>query len=137
MTVAFTASQTIPASPDAVWSVLTDWNRAPDWLGVDRMRGESPPNVGSELTFTARGAERTSTVTELDPGRRITMTSSQGPVTANYRYVLAPDAAGTAVALEAEVLVRGPLRIMAPIIRRSIAKEDGTQLQRLAAAVRG
>ena len=37
--------------------------------------------------------------------------------------------------LEAEVLVKGPLKIMAPTIRGSIAKEDGSQLERLAAAV--
>ncbi len=137
MTIAFTATQTIPASPDAVWSVLTDWDRAPAWLGVERMRGEQPPRVGSELTFVARGAERTSTITELEPGRRITMTSTQGPVTAHYRYALAPDGTGTAATLEAEVLVGGALKLLAPTIRRSIAKEDGTQLERLAAVVRG
>ena len=135
MTIAFTATQTIPASPEAVWSVLTDWDRASSWLGVERMRGDTPPHVGSELTFVARGADRTSTVTELDPGRRITMTSTQGPVTAHYRYAVAPDGAGSTVTLEAEVLVKGPLKIMAPTIRGSIAKEDGSQLERLAAAV--
>ena len=137
MTIAFTATQTIPASPEAVWSALTDWDRAPAWLGVERMRGESPLRVGSELTFVARGADRTSTVTELEPGRRITMTSTQGPVTAHYRYAVAPDGAGSTVTLEAEVLVKGPLKVMAPTIRGSIAKEDGTQLERLAALVAG
>ena len=137
MTIAFSATQTIPATPEAVWSVLTDWDRAPAWLGIERMRGDSPPRVGSELTFVARGADRTSTITELEPGRRITMTSTQGPVTAHYRYAVAPEGSGSTVTLEAEVLVKGPLKIMAPIIRGSIAKEDGTQLERLAAAVVG
>ena len=137
MTIAFTATQTIPAAPDTVWSTLTDWTRAPEWLGVERMRGESTPRAGSELTFVARGAERTSTITELEPGRRITMTSTQGPVTAHYRYSIAPDGAGSRVTLESDVLVTGPLKLMAPMIRRSIAKEDGTQLERLAAVVTG
>ncbi len=118
-----------------MWTALTDWTRAGAWLGVERMHGDSPPRVGTELRFVARGSERTSTITELDPGRRITMTSSQGPVTAHYRYAIAPAGGGSSVTLEAEVLVKGPLRVMAPTIRKAIAKEDGTQLERLAAVV--
>lgn len=135
MTLAFAATESIPASTQAIWTVLTDWDRAPDWLGVERMHGDGPPRIGGELAFTARGTERTSTITELEPGRRITMTSTQGPVTAHYRYAIAPSGAASTVTLEADVLVRGPLRIIAPVIRKSIAKEDGTQLERLAAAV--
>lgn len=135
MTIAFSTSKSIPASPDTAWRTLTDWGRADRWLGVERMHGETLPRVGSELTFVARGSERTSTITELTPGHSITMTSSQGPVTAHYRYGVAPDGDGSTITLEAEVLVKRPLKMMAPMIRKSIAKEDGDRLDRLAALV--
>ena len=35
------------------------------------------------------------------------------------------------VGLTADILVRGPLKLLAPTIRRSIAKEDGEQLAAL------
>ena len=136
MTIAFTASETIPRPPHDVWSTLTDWPNAARWLpGVEAMRGEQPPRLGGVLTFTTRGAERTSTITELEPDRAITLTSSQGPVTAHYRYRLTPADGGTSITLEAEVLVRGPLKLIAGVIRSSIAKEDSAQLARLRAAV--
>jgi carbon monoxide dehydrogenase subunit G len=136
MTRAFAATETIAAAPERVWSVLTDWNRGPQWLpGVDSMRAPSPLVVGSLVTFVARGTERSSTVTELQAPRRITLTSTQGPVTAHYSYTLEPASDGTRLQLVAEVLVRGPLRLLAPVIRRSIAKEDSAQPARLKALV--
>lgn len=132
MTLAIDTSETIAATPDTVWGVLTDWAGMSRWMpGAEGMRGPTPPVLGGTLTFTARGAERTSTITELEQGRLLTLTSEQGPVTAHYRYTVAPDGAGTRVGLEADVLVRGLLKVLAPTIRRSIAKEDGQQLPRL------
>lgn len=134
MTLAIDASETIDAAPDAVWAALTDWAGMTRWMpSAEGMRGPTPPVLGGTLTFTARGSERTSTITGLDPGKLLTLTSEQGPVSAHYRYTLAPDGAGTRVRLEADVVVRGILKVLAPTIRTSIAKEDGQQLPRLKA----
>lgn len=132
MTLAIDATETIHATPDAVWAALTDWGGMTRWLpSAENMRGPTPPSNGGTLTFTARGTERTSTITALDPGKAITLTSVQGPVTAHYRYTVAPDGAGTKVGLVADIVVRGLLKLLAPTIRKSIAKEDGEQLAAL------
>lgn len=132
MTNAIDASETIAAPADRVWAVLTDWSGMSRWMpGAEELRGPTPPKAGGTLTFTARGAERTSTITELDPGRALTLTSRQGPVTAHYRYRLDPAGDTTRASLVADIVVHGPLRLLAPTIRRSIAKEDGGQLAAL------
>ncbi len=132
MTIAIDATETIHATPAAVWAALTDWPGMTRWMpSAENMHGPTPPTEGGTLTFTARGTERTSSITALEPGKRITLTSVQGPVTAHYRYTIAPDGAATKVGLVADILVRGPLKLLAPTIRKSIAKEDGAQLAAL------
>jgi uncharacterized protein YndB with AHSA1/START domain len=136
MTLAFSAARSVPASPALVWAALTDWGRTSRWMpGVEGMRAEGPLAVGTVLRYTARGAERTSTITALDPERSLTLTSEQPGVRADYRYTLVPEGSGTAVALEADVEIRGALRLLGPVIRGAIAKEDGGQLDRLAATL--
>lgn len=134
MTLAFSTRRSVPSSPADVWAVLTDWGRAGEWLpGVEGMRAEGPLAVGTVLRFTARGKERTSTITALEAGRAITLTSEQPGVHADYRYELAPAGSGTTVTLTADVTARGPMRLLGGVIRGAIAKADGSQLDRLAA----
>jgi uncharacterized protein YndB with AHSA1/START domain len=134
MTTAIDTTTSIAAAPDVVWAALTDWSLAPRWMpGVSTMTGAVAP--GATVTFTVRGKERTALVDALDAPRRLALLSRSGPVTALYTYTLAPSAAGTDLRLVTDVEVRGLLRVLAGIIRRSIAKEDGVQPERLRAVV--
>lgn len=141
MKTAFSDEQVIAAPADAVWTRLTDWSGAPNWMpGVEAMRAEGPLEVGTVLRFTARGKERTSTITAIEPGRALTMRSAVGGVTADYAYSVEPgatDAAGSRVRLDAAVGTRGVMTLLAPVIRGAIAREDGVQLARLKAWVEG
>ena len=134
MTTAIDTTTTVAAPPDAVWAALTDWSLAPRWMpGVSAMTGRVA--AGATVTFTVRGKERTALIDGLDAPRRLALLSRSGPVTAVYTYTLAPVAAGTDLRLLADVDVRGPLTLLAGTIRRSIAKEDGVQPERLRAVV--
>jgi len=62
--------------------------------------GESEP--GTILSFRSRGQDRESTITEWDPGRAVTLESTQGGVTATYRYRCEPTPDGTSVSLHAQ-----------------------------------
>lgn len=136
MSQAFRDDQTILAPPHAVWETLTDWSTASEWMpGVSDMRAEGDIAVGTELTFSARGKARTSTVTALDPERLLTMSSSMPGVLADYTYSLEPAGNGTTVSLVADVEVSGPMKLMGKVIRSAIAKEDGVQLARLKAFI--
>ncbi|MFD4421261.1 SRPBCC family protein [Agromyces sp. NPDC058484] len=141
MKPAFTDEQTIDAAPDAVWTALTDWDGARHWMpGVESMRADGPLVVGTVLHFVARGKERTSTITAIEPGLAVTMRSAVGGVTADYAYTIEPshtDAAGSRVRLDAAVGTRGVMTLLAPVIRSAIAREDGAQLTRLKAWVEG
>jgi len=136
MPQAFRDNQTILASPHAVWAMLTDWSTASEWMpGVSDMRAAGDTAIGTELTFSARGKARSSTVTALEPGRLITMSSTMPGVLADYTYTLEPAGDATTVSLVADVETSGPMRLMGKMIRSAIAKEDGVQLARLKALI--
>lgn len=133
MSRAFADEQTIDAPVGTVWATLTDWGRAPAWMpGVDSMRAAGPLAEDTRLTFTARGKDRTSTVTECRPESTLTLTSTLGGVRANYRYLLAPkDPATTLASLTVDVETSGLMKLFGPMIRSAIAKADGVQLAQL------
>jgi uncharacterized protein YndB with AHSA1/START domain len=126
---AFTATELVYVPPRRVWDLLTDWVAAPAWMpGVREMHAEGPTALGLTIDFHSNGHDRSATVTELEPGRSITITSSQGDVRADYRYVLEPDGGDTRLTLTAEVAVSDALEGLAGEIRETIAAADQGQL---------
>ncbi|MBB5787760.1 SRPBCC family protein [Jiangella mangrovi] len=142
MTEAFHATTVIDQPADAVWTALTDWSRAADWMpGVEAVQAGGATAVGTELTVRARGKDRTSTITALDPGRSLTLTSVQGGVTADYAYTVEPSAGDTSesttVMLAADVRTRGWWTMFGPLLRAAIRRADGGQLDAFRHAVTG
>ena len=136
MPLAFSDHTTIEAPPHEVWTTLTDWSAASEWMpGVSDMRAAGDFAVGTELTFSARGKARSSTVTALEPGRLLTMSSTMPGVLADYTYALEPAGNATTVSLVADVETSGPMKLLGRVIRSAIAKEDGVQLARLKALI--
>lgn len=134
MTTAFRAATVIGLPADVVWTRLVDWDAAARWMsGVDALRVEGPTATGTRLVFTTRGKERFGHIAALEPGRSITLRSTQGGVTADYEYECAPQAKGTRVSLVADCRVTGPLRLLGPLIRYAIRRADGCQLDAFAA----
>lgn len=127
---AFTASELIFLPPWRVWALLTDWTAAPEWMpGVGEMHAEGPLEPGLALDFHAQGHDRTATVTAVDPGRSITVSSSQGDVRTDYRYDLADDAGDTRLTLTVDVAVSEALAGLAGQIRAELAAADSLQLE--------
>lgn len=138
MTQAFHSTTVIDRPPAAVWAALTDWPRAADWLpGVDTVRAGGATAVGTQLTMHARGKDRSSTITALDPGRSLTLTSVQGGVTADYTYTLTPTSTGTSVDLAADVRTTGVWTVFGPLLRAAIRRADGGQLEAFTQVVEG
>lgn len=134
MAKAFTAHATINRPVKEVWAALTDWEAAPRWMGgIDSMSSSGETEIGTQLTFVARGKERTSEVVELDPGRSLTLRSVQGGVSADYIYRLqdtSPEA--TTVTLDAFCEARSlGWRILSPLIHFAMRRTDGGQLDAL------
>jgi carbon monoxide dehydrogenase subunit G len=136
LTQAFARSTVIDAAPDTVWRVLTDFPQAGRWMpGTCDLRLDGELRPGAVLHFTARGKPRSSVVTDMIDGRSLTLTSTQGPVTAAYTYTVQGSGSSTRVDLVVGLAVGGVLRLLTPVIRTAMAKEDGGQLDRLGAAV--
>ncbi len=140
MSKGFSARQRIDRPPEEVWAYLTDFRNAKDWMtGVEDLAPTSawPLEIGTRLSFKARGKERESRVTALEPGRRIALTSTQGGVTAIYTYTLGRDGDGTEVTLEAVCRAAGAWRLLHPLIALAMKHSDSRQLANLKAAMSG
>ncbi|MEX3007328.1 SRPBCC family protein [Hoeflea sp. TYP-13] len=133
----FEVEESVDAPADAVWQCMTDTARMPRWMsGIEHMRTADGKAIGegSTLLFVARGAERTTRVSEFEPSRRMTLISTQGPVTATYRYALTPGKNGqppTRIVLNAACVASGWMAIFMPLLGPLIRKTDGTQLKLL------
>jgi carbon monoxide dehydrogenase subunit G len=124
VTTAFTASATIERPAPEVWARLTDWPAAPAWMpGVQSLRVS-----GSELTFQARGRDRTGRIEVVEPGRTVVLRSARGGVTAAYTYTCVPDGDRTRVTLTADCVAAGAWRPFGGLLRAAIRRADGGQL---------
>jgi uncharacterized protein YndB with AHSA1/START domain len=131
MPPAFTVTRTIDRPADDVWRALTDWDQASGWLGVDEVRADGHTGPGTRLTFRTRGKVRTAEITEVTPGRALTVRSRQGGVTADYTYAVEPVDAGSRVSLVADVRAAGLWAPLGPVVRAAIRRADAGQLDAL------
>ena len=128
-------SQTIRKSPAEVWEVLTDWPKATAWMpSVMSMQAEGPTQVGTKINYKTRRDTFHSTITELDEGRKLTLRTEHGNVTADYTYDLVDVAEGTKVSLNATCELSGH-QWFGPILRLMMRLTDGSQIKKLKSMV--
>ena len=135
----FHSSVVIDRPIDEVWAFLTDWEVMPDWMnGVDSMRllDDGPVGAGTELRFVARGAERPSTITAWAPPNQLTLSSTQGGITATYDYRCEKEKDGTRLTLDAQCTANGGLwRLAHPLIGYLMKRSDSDQPNRFKQAL--
>lgn len=134
----FVVEEHIDADPKLVWRHLTTPALMARWMpGISNLRADDdgPLKSGSSLKFQARGSERSSDVTECRTGEALALRSTQGPITATYTYAVAADGAGTHVTLTIDCVARGPVRVIAPVIRAMMRRAEASHLSRLGQAV--
>lgn len=118
-------SRTISASPETIWSILTDVQRYPEWdPGTERVEGQVAP--GEKIEVYARiNPDRTFpvTVTEFEPGRRMTWTSGMplGLFKGERTFTLTPRGERTDFSMQ-EVFTG----LLLPIIGRTIPDLSAT-----------
>jgi len=121
----------IPAPPERVWAVASDWKRYPEWMPdvsrVHRVAGE--PGVGLTLDVRTKvlGLPLVTdrmTVREWEPPRVIAI-EHHGVVSGPARWVLLPERGGSATRFLWTEDIRMPppvvgdvaLRLYAPVLR--------------------
>lgn len=116
----YSATTVIDASPQTIWSILTDAPNYPEWdPGVERIEGRIAP--GEKITAYTKlspGRGFPATVSEFDPHRRMTWRSGMplGLFKGVRTFTLQPDDNGTVKFTLREVF-SGPLL---PLIGRTI-----------------
>ena len=137
----FERSTRIARRPDEVWAVLTDWERATEWMpGVASLAPVGAQDgAGTTLRFSSRGRAHDAVVRVWEPARRLVLESTQGGVTATYEYLLdthGADGGATEMRMLASCETRGlPLRLLSPLLALVMRLTDGPQLRRFKATV--
>ncbi len=130
--MSFYASQLIERSEDAVWRTMTDWSKAPYWLGVENLRPlepAEPVGQGSRLIFSVRGTAHSINILRWKPRRGLTLESKQGGLIATYVYTIQRTPQGTQVELSASCRGDGWFwRLLIPVVGRLMERSERSQL---------
>lgn len=109
----------INADASTVWRWLTVPELMSRWMhSIQELRADDGATLklGSTLVFEARGREHMSTITEFVPREAMTLTSTQGPVTADYRYAIDESDDCCVVLLTIDCRTAGWARAIGPLI---------------------
>ncbi len=123
----FSHTLTIAAAPVAVFALLTDFSRHPEWVSeLEEIAQTSEGPVGAGTTFTQRAQVKghsvtvVSTVKEHTPPHTLAYTNIAGPVTSLWRYLITPLDNGTQLSISVD-LNTGPLpALFAPMVVNAI-----------------
>jgi uncharacterized protein YndB with AHSA1/START domain len=122
---------TISRPPDAVFDYLADPSKLADWQTASRsveqltdgppgraarFRERIKPPMGKEFEQIAEFAE-------YERPRRLHVHVAEGPQPIDGTWTLEPDADGTRVVFVAQGDLRGPMRLLAPLVKRAIARQ--------------
>lgn len=134
----FSTRVTIKRPREEVWNYLTDFAHAAEWMkGVDSMNqtSDGPLGVGTRFVFRARGADHVTEVTAYEPLQQISLTSTQGGITATYNYLLKDIGEDTELILNARCEASGLWRLVHPLVVYAMKRSDAPQVQNVKAAL--
>ncbi len=133
----------IDRSAEAVWAVLADYDRDPEWRGgVTTMRAEppGPATTGTRTVEVMRFAGRTlhndGLVTDAGPGLRFSWRTTSGVSADGLREVTATGAGRCRVRVEQRVRPAGFDRVVAGPVQWILQRRLDADVRRLAEVVR-
>lgn len=126
----FTHTETVAAAPSAIWAILADVRRTPEWLArctqLDTV-DDSPLVVGSRLKYHYREGNRTGVmdgaVEVYEPERRLTnrFTDKMMDVTVDFAMSAGAAAATTDLTHTIVITPKGLLgRLLSPLIAKQL-----------------
>ena len=119
----YKASVETERSPDDVFGYLSDFSTAQEWdpgtVESERL-GDAPLGEGTEFRLVASFLGRESTLTyrivEYDPPHAVTFRGENSTVVSLDRITFEPLDAGTRVVYDADLQLRGPLKLADPLL---------------------
>src|SRR5947209_6118741 len=105
-------------TPDEAFAYLSDFSTAAEWdpgvVEAERVNGDAP-GEGAEFRLVAEFLGRRNPLTyrivEYDPPHAVTFLGENATVTPRDRITFEPISGGTRITYDADLRVRGPLRI--------------------------
>jgi len=136
----FTITETINRPAAEVWSYLTDFSHATDWMdGIDDIIQLTPGKigVGTGFNFYTRGRMYQTEITTYDPdSHTIALTSKQGNVEATYTYALTEKEHAVAeISMHITCQASGLMAFLQPLLLWIMKRTDSSQLANLKAAL--
>ena len=122
---------TVSRPPDAVFDYLTNPATLADWqtakVSVEQLT-DGPPGLGTQVRERTKGPggkefDQVVEFTEFNRPQRVVVHVVDGPYPVDGTWTFEPDGeSGTRVHFVAEGELRGPTRLLQPLIRRMTAK---------------
>jgi uncharacterized protein YndB with AHSA1/START domain len=140
--MAVSVEVTVERPPGEVFPVVADGERLPEWMeDFERVeqRSEGPPGLGTEYRYKMRRApESTFEWSEFVPGRRVAWSGpplKTGPGSLEPRggIDVEPADEGSLVRVTLDPVPRGAIKLLMPIMRRSMRNGAVQNLSRLKA----
>jgi carbon monoxide dehydrogenase subunit G len=133
----------IARPPAEVFSHIADVRNDPSWHTDVLEVSSSTDVVGMGTVFNVKVkpsmgvSEGTMTVTRLEPGRLIEYHGQMGKMAPTVTNICEPEAEGTRVTRRVELEPPGVMRVMTPMIKRTIAKSNDGFLANLKRLLEG
>ncbi|MCD6726131.1 MAG: SRPBCC family protein, partial [Solirubrobacteraceae bacterium] len=119
----YTASIETPRPPSETFAYLSDFSTTREWdpgvIEAERL-GDAPVGEGTEFRlvayFLGRKAELTYRIVEFEPGEAVTLRGENATVVSLDRITFEPSDGGTRITYDADLALKGPLRIADPLL---------------------
>lgn len=136
----FSHTLSVSAPPAAVFSIVDDVSRTPQWLsrctGIDKL-SDGPNDVGTPLTYHYDDGRRTGSmdgqVIAREPDRHFAMKFTDRMMDVTVDFVAASDGVGTTLTHTIDIATKGIGKLFAPLIRRELPKQTIDAMTRLKA----
>lgn len=138
-----TSSVQIERSAADVYAFLVDMSNAPSWQSgafEAKVLTEGPIRAGTRFSerFRMAGVQMTAVceMTAVEPAQQLAYRSIQSRVISfEGSFTLEPEDGATRLTYRATSRLRGPLRLLEPLMRGEVAREAEAELQRIKKAV--
>lgn len=134
----YTATIETPRPPTETFRYLSDFSTTQEWdpgvVEAQRL-GDAPVGEGTEFRlvadFLGRKAALTYRIVEFEPGRAVTLRGENATVVSLDRMTFEPSDGGTRVVYDADLALKGPLRIADPLLGLAFGRVGDRALEGL------
>jgi uncharacterized protein YndB with AHSA1/START domain len=121
----------VGAPPEAVFDYMTNPANLREWqttkTSVEQLT-DGPPGLGTRVRERtkppgAREFEQIVEFTEFDRPKRFHVHIVEGPQPIDGTWTLEPSGGGTSVSFTAAGALRGPMRLLEPVVKRVMARQ--------------